>query len=256
MESFCFKQFKVMHGRSAMKVNTDGVLLGAWLTLPSLTTSGKKLEILDIGTGTGVISLIIAQRLQSISTQSSIFAIDSDGPSATEAQDNFSDSPWPAMLEARHLTLQEMAMDNAFENRFDLITSNPPYFKDSLKAPSVRRSSARHNDNLSYDTLISSVAKMLKEKSIFSVVLPAEAFEEFIFLAREEGLVPVRICRVKTVSAGKVKRVLMEFKKSCKEDSIIQKDIPAEELLTIQERGDGPYTNEYRRLTGDLYLNF
>ena len=79
------------------------------------------------------------------------------------------------------------------------------------------------------------------------MVLPAEVLDEFLFIAREEGLVPVRICRVKTVSAGKVKRVLMEFKKSCKEGCIIQKDIPAEEMLTIQERGDGPYTNEYRR---------
>ena len=249
-------QFRVMNGRSAMKVNTEGVLVGAWLAIPSLTAPAKKQEVLDIGTGTGVIALIIAQRLQCISAQSSIFAIDSDGPSATEAQENFSASPWPAMLNAKHLTLQEMTMDNSFENRFDIITSNPPYFKDSLKAPSARRSSARHNDNLSYGTLISSVAKMLKEKGIFSVVLPAEVLEEFILLAREEGLVPVRICRVKTVSAGKIKRVLMEFKISCKEGCIIQKGIPAEELLTIQERGDGPYTNEYRRLTGDLYLNF
>jgi len=245
-----------MHGRSAMKVNTDGVLLGAWLTIPSLNNPGKKLEVLDIGTGTGVIALIIAQRLQGVSAQSSIFAIDSDSPSATEAQENFSASPWPAMLEARHLTLQEMTKDISSENRFDIIASNPPYFKDSLKAPSARRSFARHNDNLPYETLISSVAKILKEKGVFSVVLPAEVLDEFISLAREEDLVPVRICRVKTVSAGKVKRVLMEFKKSCEEGCIIQKDIPAEELLTIQDRGDGPYTNEYRRLTGDLYLNF
>ena len=239
-----------------MKVNTDGVLLGAWLTIPSLTASGKRLEVLDIGTGTGVIALIIAQRLQSILAQFSIFAIDSDSPSAAEAQENFTASPWPAMLEAKHLTLQEMSMDNCFENRFDIITSNPPYFKDSLKAPSARRSSARHNDNLSYNTLITSAAKMLKEKGIFSVVLPAEVLDEFLFIAREEGLVPVRICRVKTVSAGKIRRVLMEFKKSCKEISITQENAPAEEQLTIQERGDGPYTNEYRRLTGDLYLNF
>ncbi len=245
-----------MHGRSAMKVNTDGVLLGAWLTIPSLTVPGEKPEVLDIGTGTGVIALIIAQRLQYISVQSSIFAIDSDGPSATEAQENFSASPWPAMLIAKHLSIQEMTEDNSFENRFDLITSNPPYFKDSLKAPSARRSSARHNDNLSYNTLITSAAKMLKEKGIFSVVLPAEVLDEFLFIAREEGLVPVRICRVKTVSAGKIRRVLMEFKKSCKEISITQENAPAEEQLTIQERGDGPYTNEYRRLTGDLYLNF
>lgn len=239
-----------------MKVNTDGVLLGAWLTIPSLTASGKRLEVLDIGTGTGVIALIIAQRLQSILAQFSIFAIDSDSPSAAEAQENFTASPWPAMLEAKHLTLQEMSMDNCFENRFDIITSNPPYFKDSLKAPSARRSSARHTDNLPYETLISSAAKMLIENGIFSVVLPAEVLEEFISLAREQGLVPVRICRVKTVSAGKIKRVLMEFKKNCKEDKFAQENTTAEELLTIQDRGDGPYTNEYRRLTGDLYLNF
>ena len=245
-----------MHGRSAMKVNTDGVLLGAWLTIPSLTASGKRLEVLDIGTGTGVIALIIAQRLQSILVQFSIFAIDSDSPSAAEAQENFTASPWPAMLEAKHLTLQEMSMDNSFENRFEIITSNPPYFKDSLKAPSARRSSARHTDNLPYEALISSAAKMLIENGTFSVVLPAEVLEEFISLAREQGLVPVRICRVKTVSAGKIKRVLMEFKKSCKENKSAQENTPAEEILTIQDRGDGPYTNEYRRLTGDLYLNF
>jgi len=245
-----------MHSRSAMKVNTDGVLLGAWLAIPSLTTPGKRLEVLDIGTGTGVIALIIAQRLQRISEQFSIFAIDSDSPSAAEARDNFTASPWPAVLEAKHLTLQEMSADNSFENRFEIITSNPPYFKDSLKAPSARRSFARHTDNLSYETLISSVAKMLIENGTFSVVLPAEVLEGFISLAREQGLVPVRICRVKTVSAGKIKRVLMEFKRSCKESKYAHENTPVEELLTIQGRGDGPYTNEYRRLTGDLYLNF
>jgi tRNA1Val (adenine37-N6)-methyltransferase len=239
-----------------MKVNTDGVLLGAWLAIPTLPFRSNKLEVLDVGTGTGVIALIIAQRLQAISSQSSIFAIDSDGPSATEAQENFSASPWPAMLEAKHLTIQEMTMDKSYENRFDIIASNPPYFKDSLKAPSARRSSARHNDNLPYDTLISSASKMLKENGTFSVVLPAEVLDEFISLAREKGLVPVRICKVKTVSAGKIKRVLMEFKKICREGNGIREYPAAEELLTIQEKGDGPYTNEYRRLTGDLYLNF
>ena len=117
-----------------MKVNTDGVLLGAWLTIPSTLSPDKKFEILDIGTGTGVIALIIAQRLQYISPQASILAIDSDEPSAIEAKENFSSSPWPAMLEAKYLSIQELALNKFFENRFDIIASNPPYFKDSLKA--------------------------------------------------------------------------------------------------------------------------
>ena len=164
-----------MHGRSAMKVNTDGVLFGAWLKISSTLSPDKKIEILDIGTGTGVIALIIAQRLQYISPQARILAIDSDEPSAIEAKENFSASPWGAMLEAKHLSIQELA---------------------------------------------------------------------------------VRICRVKTVSDGKIKRALMEFKKTCVNDNIMQGHSCTEETLTIQEEANGQYTNEYRRLTGDLYLNF
>ncbi len=239
-----------------MKVNTDGVLFGAWLKISSTLSPDKKIEILDIGTGTGVIALIIAQRLQYISPQARILAIDSDEPSAIEAKENFSASPWGAMLEAKHLSIQELALDKFFENRFDTIVSNPPYFKDSLKAPSQRRSMARHNDNLSYDILISSAASMLKDGGALSVVLPAEVSDEFISLAKGKGLLAVRICRVKTVSDGKIKRALMEFKKTCVNDNIMQGHSCTEETLTIQEEANGQYTNEYRRLTGDLYLNF
>ncbi|HBY00965.1 MAG TPA: hypothetical protein DEG92_00190 [Rikenellaceae bacterium] len=256
MESFCFKQFTVLQGRSAMKVNTDGVLLGAWLSLPSQPTSGDRLEILDIGTGTGVIALIIAQRLQEIAPHFHVLAIDSDAPSANEAGTNFLSTPWAPNIEAKHISLQEMASEKTAEGKFDLIVTNPPYFRNSLKAPCARRSSARHSDSLPYHTLISAAHNILNEAGRFAAVLPSEVADDFIAMAVENNLVPSRICKVRTVSAGKEKRVLMEFFKAAPGTGHEGNLFPREEQLTIQESGSGSYTNEYRRLTGDLYLKF
>ena len=239
-----------------MKVNTDGVLLGAWLSLPSQPKSDERLEVLDIGTGTGVISLIIAQRLHEIAHQFSVIAIDSDAPSADEAATNFLSSPWASNLEAKHKSLQEMASEKTAERKFDLIVSNPPYFRNSLKAPCARRTSARHSESLPYRTLISATYNMLKDGGMFATVLPSEVANEFIAMAVEINLVPSRICKVRTVFAGKERRVLMEFVKEAPGADHEGRLFPKEEQLTIQESGNGSYTNEYRRLTGDLYLKF
>ena len=239
-----------------MKVNTDGVLLGAWLSLPSQPKSGERLEVLDIGTGTGVVALIIAQRLHEISRQFNVISIDSDAPSADEAATNFLSSPWAGNLDAKHKSLQEMASEKTAERKFDLIVSNPPYFRNSLKAPCARRSSARHSESLPYLTLISAAYNMLKEGGRFAAVLPSEVADEFIAMAVEINLVPSRICKVRTVSAGKERRVLMEFTKEAPKTGNEGSLFPKEEHLAIQESGNGSYTNEYRRLTGDLYLKF
>lgn len=239
-----------------MKVNTDGVLLGAWLSLPFEPKSGEKLKVLDIGTGTGVVALIIAQRLHEISHQFNVIAIDSDAPSADEAATNFLSSPWARNLEAKHISLQEMASEKTAEGKYDLIVSNPPYFRNSLKAPCARRSSARHSESLPYQTLISTTYDLLKDGGVFAAVLPSEVADDFIAMAMEINLVPSRICKVRTLSAGKERRVLMEFAKGLPGADHEGRLLPKEEHLTIQESGSGSYTNEYRRLTGDLYLKF
>ncbi|MFA5848704.1 MAG: methyltransferase [Bacteroidales bacterium] len=233
-----------------MKVNTDGVLLGAWLSLPSVGS----FRVLDIGTGTGVIALIVAQRLSKLFSTSSkdqfsIDAIDIDKPSVDEANYNFSQSPWTSHLSAKEVSLQDLLSANT-QMKYDLVVSNPPYFTDSLKAPSARRSSARHNHDLPYSSIIESVIQMLTDKGKLAIVLPAEEGERFITLATMGYLQLVRRCKVKTLADKKEKRYLLEFTKSPLSDNV------QEEVLIMQQTGGLEYTEQYKNLTRDLYLKF
>lgn len=257
MGVFRFKKFEVVNERSAMKVNTDGVLLGAAMTiLPSDRT------MLDVGTGTGTIALMAAQRLSSVILNSSsvilnsssvilnevknprIDAIDIDEASASEASANFINSPWNSILKAHHLPLEEFAA--SAETVYDLIFSNPPYFEDSLTAPDERKSTARHtSDGLSYRDIFEFAKDRLSENGRVSLVLPADQEAALTRYARMCGLYLFRILRVRTVPRKAPSRIIAEFSRTrCAELS--------EELLTIQD--EGKYTQEYLSLTGDFYL--
>ena len=257
MGVFRFKKFEVVNERSAMKVNTDGVLLGASMTiLPSDRT------MLDVGTGTGTIALMAAQRLSSAILNSSsailnsssvilnevknprIDAIDIDEASASEASANFINSPWNSILKAHHLPLEEFAA--SAETVYDLIFSNPPYFEDSLTAPDERKSTARHtSDGLSYRDIFEFAKDRLSENGRVSLVLPADQEAALTRYARMCGLYLSRILRVRTVPRKAPSRIIAEFSRTrCAELS--------EELLTIQD--EGKYTQEYLSLTGDFYL--
>ena len=250
MGVFRFKKFEVVNERSAMKVNTDGVLLGAAMTiLPSDRT------MLDVGTGTGTIALMAAQRLSSSILNSSsvilnevknprIDAIDIDEASASEASANFINSPWNSILKAHHLPLEEFAAST--ETVYDLIFSNPPYFEDSLTAPDERKSTARHtSDGLSYRDIFEFAKDRLSENGRVSLVLPADQEAALTRYARMCGLYLFRILRVRTVPRKAPSRIIAEFSRTrCAELS--------EELLTIQD--EGKYTQEYLSLTGDFYL--
>ena len=250
MGVFRFKKFEVVNERSAMKVNTDGVLLGAAMTiLPSDRT------MLDVGTGTGTIALMAAQRLSSAILNSSyailnevknprIDAIDIDEASASEASANFINSPWNSILKAHHLPLEEFAA--SAETVYDLIFSNPPYFEDSLTAPDERKSTARHtSDGLSYRDIFEFAKDRLSENGRVSLVLPADQEAALTRYARMCGLYLFRILRVRTVPRKAPSRIIAEFSRTrCAELS--------EELLTIQD--EGKYTQEYLSLTGDFYL--
>ena len=250
MGVFRFKKFEVVNERSAMKVNTDGVLLGAAMTiLPSDRT------MLDVGTGTGTIALMAAQRLSSAILNSSsvilnevknprIDAIDIDEASASEASANFINSPWNSILKAHHLSLEEFAA--SAETVYDLIFSNPPYFEDSLTAPDERKSTARHtSDGLSYRDIFEFAKDRLSENGRVSLVLPADQEAALTRYARMCGLYLFRILRVRTVPRKDPSRIIAEFSRIRCED-------PVQELLTIQD--EGKYTQEYLSLTGDFYL--
>lgn len=243
MGVFQFKRFNVVNERSAMKVNTDGVLLGA-----AMTIRPEDRCMLDIGTGTGTIALMAAQRISGNAIM--IDAIDIDEPSAMEAAMNFANSPWAECLHAHNISLDAFAaMDDGDEGpvrKYDLIFSNPPYFEDSLTAPDERKSTARHtSDGLSYRDIFEFAKERLTDSGRVSLVLPADQEAALCRYARMCGLHLFRILRVRTVPRKAPSRMIAEFSRQ-------RCETLKEELLTIQN--EGQYTQEYLSLTHDFYM--
>lgn len=243
MGVFQFKRFNVVNERSAMKVNTDGVLLGGAMTI----RPGDR-RLLDIGTGTGTIALMAAQRVLGIPDQAGddvmIDAIDIDEPSATEAAENFKASPWSDHLHVHNLSLQEFAETGS--EKYDLIFSNPPYFEDSLTAPDERKSTARHtSDGLSYRDIFEFAAERLTGSGRVALVLPADQEAPLRRYARMCGLHMFRILRIRTVERKAPIRIIAEFSRE-------RCQTPSDGTLTIMNKGK--YTQEYLSLTHDFYL--
>lgn len=246
MGEFRFKQFTVRNEASAMKVNTDGVLLGGALTLlPSDRC------LLDVGTGTGTIALMVAQRLCGMLNISqikkgifNIQAIDSDIPSAAEASLNFNASPWSENLAASHCPLENYEPELAF----DLIFSNPPFFESSLKAPDPRRRSARHTGTLSYREILAFASRHLSPSGRVSLILPADCERELLMNAAALGLHPFRILLVGTVPGKPFSRIIAEFSRLCS-------SAPVREEMFIH-CGNGGYSETYRSLLKDFLIIF
>ena len=228
---FTFKQFTIYHDRCAMKVGTDGVLLGAWTNLQNAN------RILDVGTGTGLIALMLAQRTK----DATITAIDIDADAVGQAQENVSDSPWKDRVE---VTLQDICT-YAPDGLFDIIVSNPPYFVNSLKCPDGQRTTARHTDSLDANRLIGKVTELLAPEGRFSLILPADQTDELLRIAEEYGLYPSRITRVITRPGLPPKRVLVEFRKTTQ---------ICEETELVVELDRHVYSEDYIALTKDFYL--
>ncbi|MCQ2313044.1 MAG: methyltransferase [Paludibacteraceae bacterium] len=225
---FHFKQFDVEDNACSMKVGTDGVLLGGWAEplnsklineTASLNSKLSTLHFLDIGTGSGLIALMLAQRFP----KAHILGIDIDEASARQAAENFAASPWADRLEAKHISIQELATLNYRPQgettlhsklstlHFQLIVSNPPYFRDALKCPEAGRKQARHTDSLSYDELMRCAAQLLAPDGVLALILPAEAESDILTLAAANGLRPLRITRVHTTPTKPAKRILIDF---------------------------------------------
>ncbi len=231
---FRFKQFDVRNSASAQKVGTDGVLLAAWTSLPCDTPSGA--SVLDVGTGTGVIALILAQRCPG----AHVIGIDIDEPSVEEAAGNFARSPFAGRLEAVVSPVQDYS-----SGPFDLIVSNPPFFSGSLKAPDCRRNAARHTDSLSYGDLVSSALRLMAPGGRLAVVYPPLEAASFTMEAESGGLFLLRRCEVRSMPSKPVRRVLSEFGRTrCR---------PVFETLCIQD-GPSSFSAEYSSLVKDFYL--
>ena len=217
-----------------MKVNTDGVLLGAAMLIKP---SDKYL--LDIGTGTGTIALMAAQRLSEGDFR--ITAIDIDGPSAEEAAFNFERSPWKDHLECIHTPLSGFHPSE----KFDLIFSNPPYFDNSLKNPSERKADARHTDSLSYRDIFEFASANLSDDGRIALVLPYEEEKRLLREARSLSFHPFRILYVRTTPSKPLRRIIAEFSRHRTEQT---------EYKTLTIQSEGKYTEEYLSLVGEFYL--
>ena len=224
-----------------MKVNTDGVLLGAVMTI-----NPSDSRLLDIGTGTGTIALMAAQRSAGCAhgTAAHIDAIDLDAPSIEEAAANFANSPWARMITPHHASLDDFAQYS--DSQYDLIFSNPPYFEDSLQAPEERRNAARHTaTGLSYREIIDFAVQRLTPEGRLALVLPSDTELDLTRYARMSGLHLYKMTRVRTVPRKEPKRIIAEFSRK-------KTDIPVDKILTIQDAGH--YTKEYLTLMKDFYL--
>ncbi|MGY5356051.1 tRNA1(Val) (adenine(37)-N6)-methyltransferase [Wenyingzhuangia sp. IMCC45467] len=228
---FQFKKFAISQEKSAMKVGTDGVLLGAWTPVKRAKT------ILDIGAGTGLIALMLAQR----NPIAKITAIEIEENAFTEAKFNFEDSPWADRLTVFNNSLQGFKSNI----QYDLIVSNPPYFTDTFKNDNTERALARHVDNLSFQDLLLCTSVLLSEQGICTFIIPFAEESNFIHLAKEQGLFVCKITRVRGRAHLPVKRSLLCFTKELK------KTIENELVIEIDRH---IYTQDYINLTQPFYL--
>lgn len=236
---FQFKRFGIDDVLCAQKVGTDSVLLGAWAVIPS----DCKI-ILDVGTGSGLLSLMLAQRTLD---DTHIHAIDMDEQAIKQAQLNFNNTDWKNRLTLQHTSLQAFTS----EKKFDLIISNPPYFENALKSNNNQRNIARHTDSLSLQEIFTCSANLLHAKGILSIIIPYQQLDIALSLAANYLLVPVKTTKVKGNKTANYKRVLISF--------CFQKEQQNFKAITdelIIEVSRNVYTEDYNKLTKDFYLNF
>ena len=234
-QTFVFKQFKIVQDKCAMKVGTDAVLLGSWVNSSNAKT------ILDIGTGTGIIALMLAQK-----SGARIDAIDIDLNAYIQATENINNCQWKDHIEVHHISLQQFAKES--DHKYDLIVSNPPYFIDSSKASEESRTNARHTDQLPFNELLDGVLKLLNPTGKFYVILPTKESEQFREEAEKHKLFLTKLTRVVTRTDKPEKRLMMRFE-------FIQRAF-SESSITIEKDERHSYTDEYKELTKDYYLAF
>lgn len=231
---FTFKEFTIQQDRCAMKIGTDGVILGAWTTIDH-----NPFSILDIGTGTGVLSLMLAQR----SHADTIEAIEIDDSAFEQAAENFENSPWGDRLFCYHAGFNEFVEE--IDDKYDLIISNPPFYSENYKTDNKQRDLARFSDALPFEHLLYGTAKLLSENGIASFIIPFSEEANFISIAEKIGLFPNKITHVKGTPDSEIKRSLMSF-------SFTKTDIDSSELIIETSRHQ--YTEAYINLTKAFYL--
>lgn len=230
--SFRFKQFTVHQDKCAMKVGTDAVLLGSWIH------PGLARHIIDIGTGTGLLALMLAQKSVAL-----IDAIDIDAGAFYQATENTRISPWFNRIYVHHQSFQDFVKGTT--KQYDLVITNPPYFHHASKPFIESRLHARHNDQLNFNELVNGVKHILSPEGKFCLILPLKEGMEFMDIAQRKGLFCHQLLRVKTKADRQEKRLLMEFRNEF--------GVPADDQIVIHNE-DCSFTEAYIELTKDYYL--
>lgn len=234
-QSFQFKQFTVQQDKCAMKIGTDGVLLGAWSQL------NNPFSILDIGAGTGIIALQMAQR----SCAEVIDALEIEGYAYEQAVDNFEASDWSDRLFCYHASLEEFTKE--IEDTYDFIISNPPFYTSTYKPDTIEenRAMARHSESMSYELLLKSTSQLLEQNGSCAFIIPFEEEDFFLEIASNNSLFPNRITRVRGTSTSPIKRSLLQL-------SFQEKTVEIDELTIEIERH--VYTEKYINIVKEFYL--
>lgn len=229
-DNFQFKQFTVYHDRCAMKVGTDGVLLGAWCPISDSDV------VLEVGAGSGLISLMLAQR-----SNATILGLEIDQDAASQALENVIRSPWKDQITVAAVDFLEFSTHKCF----DLVVSNPPYFDDSLLSPSSTRSLARHTNSLSYDSLMAKASQLLCDRGRLCMIIPYDKGEKLDQLAQQNGLFCTKRVEVIPTPGAFPKRLLIEYSK-------VESPLNISTLLIETARHH--YSDDYTALTRDFYL--
>ena len=243
-EHFDFKQFSIKQDRCAMKVGTDGVLLGAFVHLPQQ----DKIRVLDIGTGTGLIALMQAQRLAEKGVDFQIDALEIDPEAAQQAAENFAESPWGNRIHIIPLSLQTYAQDQEAEASYDLIVSNPPFYNATLKPEDEARATARHKDALPLSEIAQYAQQHLSTQGTLHLIYPTSYDPEVLMAATLATLHPITLCDVVTKKGKPCKRRMATFALSTHPTTDIER-----QHLTIRNE-DNEYSEEYLRLVKAFYL--
>lgn len=229
---FEFKKFIIKQDACAMKIGTDAVLLGAW----SKFECGDKCRILDIGTGTGILAIMAAQKMP----EAKITAIEIDADAAMQARENADNTEWKDNIKV----ISDNISNYKDEELFDYIITNPPYFDKSLKCPDKQRNTARHTDSLTFTELAENICRLLKPDGSSYIIIPSDAEDNLCNAAINSNLYPSHKVNIITREGQKPKRIIIVFKHKTSSYT--------EEYITIRDK-DGYYTEQYVNLTKDFY---
>ena len=248
-EIFHFKQFDVAQDHCAMKIGTDGVLLGALCPLP--TESKHALRLLDIGTGTGLIALMLAQRLSEQGCNDFLIdAIEIDPEAAAQARENAGASPWGRNIVVHSCSLQEYMENVATDVSYDVIVSNPPFYNATLKPEDEARAVARHKDALPLSEIALGADRLLCPEGKLALIYPSDYDSEVMSTTIARGLSPTGICRIVTKEGKPCKRLASWFGKS-----ITTSGSPLQSFTLAIRDTSGNYTEEYKKLTMPFYVS-